>query len=220
MSTLFTWDTGAGGWRLKAALTAAWDEDAARGGEPVLVAPPSRRLNAGLLVRWPGGRTPLVAPPSRRPPLACWSDGLEGERSPGRSVAPPGTAAVHAGGAAGRGVLPRPSVWPDEIINHHGSTNYRGPLVAPPSRRLNAGLLVRWPGERTPPVPPPSLAANRWAIETARSRGQRARSRSGGRLEGGATSTDAAPGDGEPVQTGLVAQPPGAVLTACGVGPP
>ncbi|HEY7348214.1 MAG TPA: hypothetical protein VH599_07810 [Ktedonobacterales bacterium] len=31
-----------------------------------------------------------------------------------------------------------------------GSTNDRGlPLVAPPSRRLNAGLLVRWPGGRT-----------------------------------------------------------------------
>ncbi|HEY7346796.1 MAG TPA: hypothetical protein VH599_00660 [Ktedonobacterales bacterium] len=45
-------------------------------------------------------------------------------------------------------------------------TTYRGlPLVAPPSWRLNAGLLVRWPG------------------------GERSPGRSGGRLEGGATST-------------------------------
>ncbi|HEY7350860.1 MAG TPA: hypothetical protein VH599_21295 [Ktedonobacterales bacterium] len=28
----------------------------------------------------------LVAPPSWRPALACWSAGLEGERSPWRSV--------------------------------------------------------------------------------------------------------------------------------------
>ncbi|HEY7348466.1 MAG TPA: hypothetical protein VH599_09155 [Ktedonobacterales bacterium] len=28
----------------------------------------------------------LVAPPSWRPALACWSAGLEGKRSPGRSV--------------------------------------------------------------------------------------------------------------------------------------
>jgi hypothetical protein len=53
-----------------------------------------QKAGATLQRRRPGGRglrggVP-VAPPSRRPALACWRRGPEGERSPWRSVEPPG----------------------------------------------------------------------------------------------------------------------------------